>query len=200
MKYKKTVIKEDEYKQLKLLLDAGMKQKVICETMGRSKTTVYKIKLSNTFDEYVDLTHKWSPKPNMSKITNGSSDFAKLVLNIIKEVDQLKTIIKVINQKQELVNDANVIIEESNKRIYSAITEEGQVQTMLNVLKAYEIYIRKYGRTYKFEMLLPRDESLTEYTFIANVDFEFKPLRKFTLKVYFDTGKYSLRKDLLFLA
>ncbi len=170
----------------KLNLKKGRTYDLVCEIEGHKFMTNFKTSPDADILDFVF-------EINFAQVTLTSYDTASLDLNE-KNREKLKTIVKVINQKQELVNDAEVVIEESNKRIFSAITEEGQVQTLLNVVKAYEVYVRKYGRTYKFEMLLPRDENIKEYTFIANVDFEFKPLRKFTLKVYFDTGKYSLRK------
>lgn len=167
-------------------LKKGRTYDLVCEIEGHKFMTNFK---TSQDADILDFTFEI----DFSKMILTTYDTASLDLND-KDRKKLKTIVKVINQKQELVEDAEVVLEESNKRIFSAITEEGQVQTLLDVYKAYEVYVRKFGRTYHFEMVLPKDEALKEYIFIANVDFEFKPLRKFTLKVYFDTGKYSLRK------
>jgi outer membrane protein OmpA-like peptidoglycan-associated protein len=113
-----------------------------------------------------------------------------------KEMKELKTIIQVVNKQGQVEEDAEVILEESNKRVFSGITDEhGKVDTLTDRRKVYEVYVRKKGITFVYEIVLPKDDTIEEYTFIAEVDFTKKPLRKFRLEAYFDTGKWDLRPE-----
>jgi|GEM_PF-995513 len=114
----------------------------------------------------------------------------------ISEKSYIKTIIRVVDKQGVLQQDAEVVLEESNRRIFSGITDKtGEVDTVTDRTRVYDVFVRKSGKTFVFEMVLPQDEYITEYLFIAEVDFQKQPKRKFRLNAYFDTGKSDLREE-----
>jgi outer membrane protein OmpA-like peptidoglycan-associated protein len=110
--------------------------------------------------------------------------------------NELKTTIKVINQKGEIEEGAEVVLEESNKREFSGTTDNlGTVLTKSDRRKVYEVFVRKYGKTYSYEVVLPKDKNIKEYEFVAKVDYSDTQKRKFKLNVHFDSGKFDIRKE-----
>ncbi len=113
-----------------------------------------------------------------------------------REPGVLKGIFIVEDQNKKPVANCDLILEESNRRYFAAKTDEnGKADTLVDRRKVYDLFARKFGKTFHYEVIPPKDKTLTEFTFIVKVNFDFKPKRKFTLKVYFDSGKYNLRKD-----
>ncbi len=132
---------------------------------------------------------------DFTKISNFDIETTQLQFPV-KYTDSLKTIIIVQDSTGKKLKDIEVLLEESNKRVFKGITSnDGQVQTYTYREKVYELYVRKDFRTYKFELVLPKDINIKEYTFIAIVDFEFKPKRTFVLNINFDSGKWDLRDE-----
>ena len=114
----------------------------------------------------------------------------------LTEKKDIKTIVRVVNKQGQVEEEAEVVLEESNKRAFTGITDKtGEVNTMSDRHKVYDVYVRKLGKTFVYEMTLPQDEEITEYLFIAEVDFRKTPKRKFRLNAYFDTGKFDLRQE-----
>jgi outer membrane protein OmpA-like peptidoglycan-associated protein len=114
----------------------------------------------------------------------------------ISEKQAVRTIIRVVNKQGELQSDAQVELEESNKKLFNAITDKtGEVYTVTDRARVYEVFVRKNDKTFVYEMTLPQDLSITEYLFICEVDFAKQPKRKFRLNAYFDTGKSDLRQE-----
>ena len=132
---------------------------------------------------------------DFQKIAKKTIDTAKFTIED-KFLDSVNTIIRVVDMEGKLVEDAMVVLEESNVRLISEKTDEtGEVATVAQREKVYELYVRKYGKTFKYEITFPKDKSIKDFTYVAKVNFEFNPLRTFKLNINFDTNKYNLRKE-----
>lgn len=161
--------------------------------------------LNTTFEGYTFNTTFNIPVETIETEFNYEVDFSKIINVEIDTImlqfpeafsDSLKTIIIVQDSSGTKIQNAELILEESNKIVFKSITpENGTLQTYTFREKVYELYIRKDNITYKFEMILPHDKSIKEYTYIAIVDFEFKPKRTFVLNINFDSGKWDLRNE-----
>lgn len=161
--------------------------------------------LETTIEGYKFTTYFEITKEVDEMFFNFDIDF-KMVANAIVDstyrfdgtagTEPVKTIVEVVNKQGEMIEEAEIIIEESNKREFSGVTDKtGSIITVTKQQKVYELYVRKFGQTYKYEVILPQDKTLTEYKYTAVVDFSKKPKRKFRLNAYFDTGKWDLRQE-----
>jgi outer membrane protein OmpA-like peptidoglycan-associated protein len=180
----------DEKGNYGIILKKGNRYDLLSEFDGLSFMTYFQI---NKNDEYLNITFNIDAKP---KIDHTYLDSTLDAVILEKNIEPIKTIIKVINKEGRVIEDAEVVLKESNKKILTDLTDKtGQVYTKTDRRKVYEIIVRKLGITFEYKMVLPEDESIKEYTFIAEVDFYSEPIRIFKLNAYFDTDKYILRPE-----
>ncbi|ROL57497.1 OmpA family protein [Bacteroidetes/Chlorobi group bacterium ChocPot_Mid] len=172
----------------KQFLKRGSRYELLAELEGFKFTSYFEITKDIEFLKYVfDI--------DFNLITQQVYD-TTYVEKEIREKSEMKTIIRVINKQGQVESDAKVILEESNKLFFEGMTDlAGEVDTVTDRRKVYEIYIRKNDKTYLHELVLPADETITVFTYIVEVDFSPPTKRKFKLNAYFDTGKADLKKD-----
>ncbi|MFC2131954.1 OmpA family protein [Bacteroidota bacterium] len=190
--------------------DNSFRENLISDSEGKHKITLTREKRYDLisdiegykFSTYFEIAHDVEKMNfifdiNFDKITHTFIDTASDEKNKPAWRD-VRTFIKVVNKQGEVQESAEVIVEESNRRVFYEVTKEsGVVETMTDRRKVYEVFARKFGRTFAYEMVLPQDTAITEFVFVVVVDFTKKPKRKFRLNAYFDTAKWDLRDESL---
>ncbi|MFH1051048.1 MAG: OmpA family protein [bacterium] len=188
--------------------DNAYRQEVISDSSGEYKTELKRDKRYELLSEldgfkfttYIDIGKdieflKYVFDIDFNLITHSNLDTTYVEKEIAEKRD-IHTIIRVVNKQGQVEEDAEVVLEESNKRVFNGITDKtGEVNTMTDRTRVYDVYVRKMNKTFVYEMILPDDETITEFLFIAEVDFKKQPKRKFRLNAYFDTGKWDLRSE-----
>ncbi len=169
-------------------LEKGEKYELVCEIDGYNFYSNFKISLmANVYSFDFDINFEKIEREIVDTAYTASVEAGKYPLTLV---------IRVVNPEGVPQDKCKVIVEESNKKVFSGMTEEaGEISTKAKRNRVYEAFVRKFGKTFRYEITPPKDTSASEFVYVAEVDFDFKPLRKFNLNAYFDTGRWDLREE-----